>query len=189
MHWKECFHIPTISKSDYNWSRLTVSLCAESVCALYTNYYRLFFRNFKTIFCCLVLSLSRGLCLSLHSKEDFVITSASSFRIYATILECFQIVEAFSCWFDWKDFSTWCCFNIGSTLDIFHDDKSLNTMFEEGFICDVVSTCWNNVDYSIQSAIFPSFAYVTTGPKPCVHIVTRSCYSPVLPMRNTYRAQ
>jgi hypothetical protein len=40
--------------------------------------------------------------------------------------------------------------------------------------------------YSIKSAIFPSFAHVITGPKPCIHIVTRSCYSPVLPMRNTY---
>jgi hypothetical protein len=47
----------------------------------------------------------------------------------------------------------------------------------------------NNVYYSIKSAIFPSFAHVITGPKPCVNIVTRSCYSPLLPMRNTYRAQ
>jgi hypothetical protein len=46
-----------------------------------------------------------------------------------------------------------------------------------------------NVNYSIKSAIFPSFAHVITGPKPCVNIVTRSCYSPVSPMRNTYRAQ
>jgi hypothetical protein len=38
--------------------------------------------------------------------------------------------------------------------------------------------------YSIKSAILPSFAHVITGPKPCVNIVTRSCYSPVLPMHN-----
>jgi hypothetical protein len=44
--------------------------------------------------------------------------------------------------------------------------------------------------YSIKSDIFPSFAHVITGPKPCVNIVTRSCYSSVLPsMRNTYRAK
>jgi hypothetical protein len=46
-----------------------------------------------------------------------------------------------------------------------------------------------NDNYSIKSAIFPYFAHVTTGTKPCVNIVTRSCYSPVSPMRNTYRAQ